>query len=303
MLLEIFIFLTLAAFLLGMGHMGELGRSRSMGAKLVEMKRQDGSSYTTHYLGKNFIGNTFVTLEIKNKDGETVQEEVEVYVYNTAVIATKFLTTAPVNFELPDQHYYKVIDMAMGKTHMIVIARTRTQETKVFATGHNQYGQLGLGHTENRHWLTEITAFQGKDPIHQVAVGAFHTLFLNATGTALYSCGRSDSGQLGLYRTVQEPGAFVMVPTKVNFPETTKGQRIAKITSGANTSLVIMDNGDCYTWGFNPGQASDILEPTKLRQRAYKNRDPEKRTTAAAVVDASCGAQHSLFLVQQYSEE
>ena len=297
-----------------MGHTGELGRSKSMGAKLIEMKRQGKPSYMTFDLGKTFMGSTVKKMEIKNKDGKTVHEEVEEYVYDTKLVAEKFMTPAPVDFERPDK--YTVIDMAMGQTHMIVIARTSSQETKVFATGINQYGQLGLGDTENRHCLTEITAFKGKDTIYQVGVGAFHTLFLNATGTALYSCGRSDCGQLGLFGKVQAPGDFVMVPTKVPFPETTKNQRFAKITTGGNTSAVTMDNGDCYTWGYNtcaqtghsskkrgPEETEDILEPTNLDPlRAYNDRGPEKGTTGA-VVGASCGGQHSIFLVQRYAKE
>ena len=297
-----------------MGHVGELGRSRSMGAKLIEMKPQDKPSYMTFDLGKTFIGSTVTKMETKVKDGIMVQEEVEEYVYDTKLVADKFMTPAPVEFERPDK--YTVIDMAMGQTHMIVIARTSSQETKVFATGINQYGQLGVGDTENRHCLTEITAFKGKDTIYQVGVGAFHTLFLNATGTAVYSCGRSDYGQLGLFEKVQKPGDFVMEPTQVPFPETTKNQRFAKITAGGNTSAVTMDNGDCYTWGYNtsaqtghsskergPEKSEDILEPTKLNPlRAYINRDPEKGTTSA-VVGASCGGQHSIFLVQRFAKE
>ena len=167
---------------------------------------------------------------------------------------------------------------------------------------------MGLGDTENRHCLTEITAFKGKDTIYQVAVGAAHTLFLNNSGTALYSCGRSDNGQLGLFGKVQGVGDFVMVPTKVPFPETTKNQRIAKITTGANISAVIMENGECYTWGSNvyaqtghSSEARSILEPPKLNPlRGYQNRDPEKPTI---VVGASFGAQHSLFLVQRCAKE
>ena len=295
-----------------MGHMGELGRSKSMGAQLIEMTHE-ASSYMTYDLGKNFIGTTVTKIETKSIDGKMVQKEVMEYVYNTKLIAEKFLTPAPVEFERPDK--YKVIDMAMGQTHMIVIARTPSQETKVFATGLNQYGQLGLGHRENRHCLTEITAFKGKDTIYQVGVGAFHTLFLNATGTAVYSCGRSDYGQLGLFGKQEKAGGFVTVPTQVPFPETTKDQRFAKIVNGANMSAVIMENGDIYTWGYNgcaqtghpfkergPDKSEDIDEPTKLNPLRAYSRDPEKGTTAT-VVGASCGGQHSIFLVKRYSNE
>ena len=77
-----------------------------------------------------------------------------------------------------------------------------------------------------------------------------------------------------------------------------------------------MDNGDCYTWGCNtcaqtghswtergPEKTEDILEPTNLDPlRAYNDRGPEKGTTGA-VVGASCGGQHSIFLVQRYAKE
>jgi len=301
--------------------MGELGRSKSMGASPIKVERQ-GDASSTHYmsydLGKMFMGYTIKKMERKKKpDGTFAQEEIEEYCYNTKLIAEKFMTPAPVEFEIPGN--YTVIDMAMGQTHMIVIARVKITDnntlTKVFATGLNQYGQLGLGHTENRHCLTEITAFRDMDTIHQVAVGAFHTLFLNATGTAVYSCGRSDYGQLGLSDRVQGAGDFVSTPTQIAFPETTKGQSFVKIVSGGNMSSVIIDNGDCYTWGYNtcaqtghscarrgPENSEDILVPTKLRpMRAYGKKQSSFGTTAT-VLGAACGGQHSLFLVNRYVE-
>jgi alpha-tubulin suppressor-like RCC1 family protein len=297
-----------------MGHVGELGRSKSMGAKLVKTELPDGSSYMAYDVGKTFIGDIVKELKTKKKDGKIIQEEEETYVHNTELIAKKFLTPAPVEFESPGR--YTALDMAMGQTHMIVIARTATGETKVFATGLNTYGQLGLGDQRQRHCLTEITAFKGKDTIHQVAVGAFHSLFLNATGTAVYSCGRSDYGQLGLFATLQGAGDFVVEPRQVAFPESTKGQRFSKITAGGNSSMVSMDNGDIYTWGLNidgqtghavkprgPEQIEDIFLPTKLDiMRYYKKHDPQKGTTAD-ILDASCGGQHSIFLVKRYAKE
>jgi hypothetical protein len=106
-----------------------------------------------------------------------------------------------------------------------------------------------------------------------------------------------------------------MAPTQVPFPESTKGQRFSKITAGDNTCAAILDSCDIYTWGYNtcaqtghackargPEESEDILVPTKLDPlRAYKRLNPEKGTTAD-VLGASCGGQHSLFLIKRYAK-
>ena len=68
----------------------------------------------------------------------------------------------------------------------------------LFAWGHNGYGQLGLGHTNEQLTpkLIDTNHFQGKT-IQSIHTGDNHTLVLCTDGS-LFAWGRNDDGQLGL---------------------------------------------------------------------------------------------------------
>ena len=51
-----------------------------------------------------------------------------------------------------------VVDVACGQNHMLVVVKENGSfETRVYATGLNQYGQLGLGDQINRNVLTLVS--------------------------------------------------------------------------------------------------------------------------------------------------
>ena len=86
----------------------------------------------------------------------------------------------------------RCVSVACGGAHTVaVIARGSGLEVR--STGANAYGQLGLGDTNNRHFLCRV---QGVVPL-AVAAGDGHTAALCADGS-LYTWGRNDWGQLGL---------------------------------------------------------------------------------------------------------
>lgn len=70
-----------------------------------------------------------------------------------------------------------------------------SDELETYACGRNDYGQLGVGHLEDRSLPTLIEALNGKK-MQSIGCGQYHTLIASADGE-LFSCGRNDSGQLG----------------------------------------------------------------------------------------------------------
>lgn len=68
------------------------------------------------------------------------------------------------------------------------------ENSRAYATGENNYGQLGVGDFVSRENRTEVLLPEGETVV-DVAAGAFHSLFLTASGTA-YGAGRSRWGQL-----------------------------------------------------------------------------------------------------------
>ena len=68
-----------------------------------------------------------------------------------------FLIPKPVKFSEAIGEYV-VLDVACGQNHMLVVVRLGSdQETRVYGTGLNQYGQLGLGDRIDRNVLTLVS--------------------------------------------------------------------------------------------------------------------------------------------------
>ena len=78
--------------------------------------------------------------------------------------------------------------VACGDDHIMAIRSDGT----LWATGSNQYGQLGLGDTNNRNTLTQI----GSNTYKKVACGYGHTLAID-TNDNLWGWGKNDGYQLG----------------------------------------------------------------------------------------------------------
>ena len=141
-----------------------------------------------------YMSTNYVIEEMNEKDGK--METVTMYRYHYDLIAEKFLKPAPPCWATPGKR--TVLDIACGELHLLVVAREGGDpETVVYSSGQNQYGQLGHGDTQQRHELTPIKFFHGKE-IVQVVAGASHSLALNTLGTIVFAWGRSDYGQLGL---------------------------------------------------------------------------------------------------------
>ncbi|AEC03053.1 fimbrillin family protein [Parasphaerochaeta coccoides] len=84
-----------------------------------------------------------------------------------------------------------VVAVFTGNHHTIIQKKDGT----FWATGLNDYGQLGLGDTNNRKTPVRITSM-GSDVV-AVSGGENHTMFLKNDGT-LWAVGNNDQGQLGI---------------------------------------------------------------------------------------------------------
>jgi alpha-tubulin suppressor-like RCC1 family protein len=107
----------------------------------------------------------------------------------------------------------------------------------LYACGSNQYGQLGLGDTQNRSaWQRVVTP----GAVRTVAAGKFHSALLLETGE-VYSCGSNHAGQLGLgdnqdrnrWQRVTAPGV------------------VRAVALGEIHSLLQLETGEVYACGAN----------------------------------------------------
>lgn len=72
-------------------------------------------------------------------------------------------------------------------------------EMEIYSCGRNDYGQLGLGHIEDRNVPSLIESLNGKK-IVSIGCGQYHSVVTSTDGE-IFSFGRNDSGQLGLSAT------------------------------------------------------------------------------------------------------
>ncbi|MDR2033296.1 MAG: hypothetical protein LBP89_01510 [Helicobacteraceae bacterium] len=159
--------------------------------------------------------------------------------------------------ETPNLKNKTIVAMAEGKYHSFAI----DDAGRVWASGLNDEGQLGLGATNNRTTFTEVTSFKGRF-IVAIAAGEAHSIALDNEG-GVWTSGANDYGQLGLgdrtgrLRFTQVLGLA--------------GKKIAAIGAGARFSIAASDDGTIWATGWNDkGQLGlgDTLDRAKFAKVA-----------------------------------
>jgi alpha-tubulin suppressor-like RCC1 family protein len=95
-------------------------------------------------------------------------------------------------------------------------------------------GNLGTGDTGNRITPVKISFFDDLPRIKDVAIGIYHTVFLNVNGE-VYACGYGRNGQLGTGDRENR-----LIPTKIEFPN---GGIIKRIGAGYYHTLFLSETG------------------------------------------------------------
>lgn len=214
------------------------------------------------------------------------------------IMKDDFLIPKPVKFSHP-MGKHVVLDVACGQNHMLVVVRLVGQSgTRVYGTGLNQYGQLGLGDEKNRNELTLIPDSLGKNII-SVSAGLFHSMFLSANGYVIYTCGRCDSGQLGIEDKVPEVGDFrnrmQVLPIDIKDPD--EDVNFKQIAAGENSCFAVTRTGKLYSWGFGEsGQLGHGRNADQLRATAITKYAKDK---PGFVLEVASGSQHTIVLINR----
>lgn len=95
-----------------------------------------------------------------------------------------------------------VTEIRGGRYHVMA----KTSDNYVWITGSNQYGQLGLGDTDNRNTFTKLVDFP--NVTHFACVG--DSSFIVSNGN-FYACGRNRYGRLGINSTITSVTSFQSV--------------------------------------------------------------------------------------------
>ncbi|WP_193787236.1 RCC1 domain-containing protein, partial [Legionella waltersii] len=88
-----------------------------------------------------------------------------------------------------------------GFNHTFVFGRDSNKKPLLFACGWNEYGQLGLGHENNKSSLQRLELPEALNSLEGVVAGACHTIVFGRDSNKkplLFACGWNEYGQLGL---------------------------------------------------------------------------------------------------------
>ena len=158
------------------------------------------------------------------------------------------LNTSDIPVLLLDKSKCKTVNIFAGSYHSFMVK----ENGAVYAWGHNNFGQLGIGDFETRHEFRRVLSLNGEE-VRSIVGGETHTVALMDKGV-VYSWGRNDENQLGFDEETVErieeeakvngwPGKCWPIPRKI------KGlDGIAKISAGTNYTYAMDGVRSLYAW-------------------------------------------------------
>jgi alpha-tubulin suppressor-like RCC1 family protein len=118
------------------------------------------------------------------------------------------------------------------------------KNNKIYASGKNDSGQLGLGDNEVRKTFTEVPPLPDNKVAKKVVVaGFFHTMILAEDGTVL-ACGWNHRGQFGMGDTTNR-NTFTAVPA---LPD---GKVVKQLVGGWCHTMILAEDGTVFACGWN----------------------------------------------------
>jgi len=204
---------------------------------------------------------------------------------------TAIITPQLVRFHRPKP---KFVDIFCGTYQTFALSSNGA----LYAWGLNNYGQLGIGNSENQFQPKKLSskwAGEGKDGRKSptsgsgsdlgLAGGLHHTVICSQGN--LFVMGRPEYGRLGLGSDITEE---VLTPRKV-----AGISGIKQVATGSACSFAVGHDGGVFSWGMGTNlqlgtgeEEEDIWIPTKV---GGKNLDGKR------VLSAALGGQHTALLV------
>ena len=208
-------------------------------------------------------------------------------------------------WRLPRFSKYEIVQLAAGKDHILFL----DEEGMVFAWGNGQQYQLGRKVMERYRLRTLDPRPLGLKHIKYIASGENHCFAVRKDGK-LFSWGLNQFGQCGTSDSIED-GSLVTSPTPVKFPNDEvknafDGSKIKAIAAGEHHSLILLENGDLYSFG-----RVDMFEigiPRTKFPEGYTYRDEHERPRAVPLPtklqdvpkfkQVAAGSHHSLAIAK-----
>ncbi|KAL0909012.1 hypothetical protein M5K25_023533 [Dendrobium thyrsiflorum] len=183
------------------------------------------------------------------------------------------------------------IAISCGGAHTLFL----TENGRVFATGLNNFGQLGT--TSAKTHILEPFQISGlPEKVVQISAGYHHSAAVTEDGR-LFIWGNNSCGQLGLGKRAK---SVVSTPTRV---DSLDGIHIKMVSLGSEHSIAVTDEGNVLSWGsggagrLGHGHQSNILgfsfSSSEYMPRLIKNLEGRK------INKVSAGMLHSACIDEQ----
>ncbi|MDR0198876.1 MAG: InlB B-repeat-containing protein [Methanomassiliicoccaceae archaeon] len=178
-----------------------------------------------------------------------------------------------------------VAAVSAGMYHNIVLKDDGT----VWAWGHNNWGQLGDGTTDNSSTALQVTVSPGAplDGVAAVSAGGNHTIAMKDDGT-VWAWGWNVYGQLG-DGTTNDSSTPVQAMASPGVPL----DGVAAVSAGDYHILVMKDDGTAWAWGANyngllgDGATDNSSTPVQVRLKYAVTIRGNVSTDAPAIVNHS----------------
>ena len=170
--------------------------------------------------------------------------------------------------------------IAVGGSHTLCVDAGGS----VFAWGKNNFGQLGVGGTDNRVVPTLVTGLLKTKTIVQVAARYAHTACFTANGL-VFVCGHGVQGQLGI-------GIMAAHETRVVPRQELEGRKVLQVAAGGLHTVCVTVDGAVFAFGFNYkgqlglGGTENMLVPTLMRGELENK----------SVMQVAAGYKHTIFV-------
>ncbi|MFT4186028.1 MAG: hypothetical protein QM613_02200, partial [Micrococcaceae bacterium] len=141
-----------------------------------------------------------------------------------------------------------------------------TAGQRLFATGNNDYGQIGRGGTVDSQTMVQVGLNTAPNALWQQVSSTYQHAMALTTDNLLYVWGQNSSGQVGDNSTTNRGN-----PINISLPASApSGATWNFVAAGASQSYALDSEDNLYSWGSNAqgqlgnGSTTDSLTPTRI---------------------------------------
>ncbi|KAL0487840.1 E3 ubiquitin-protein ligase Herc [Acrasis kona] len=187
----------------------------------------------------------------------------------------------------------KVVKMSSGYGHSAFL----TEEGKVYSTGANEFGQLGLGHYEHEDQPRLMNFGDQSEPIiSEVYSGYAFTMLLSNEGQ-VYAVGSNSGGQLAIGIDVKK----IHTPTMVVISALTN-KVVTHVSCGQFHTVFVTSDNEVYMSGRSV-TTEDNLAPRVFapeRIKSFYNQNGKHFEHIPPISFASCGRRYTTFMTPDH---